>query len=302
MTGDKTLQDDVLAYFKEEAVVAGGIALQHYQQLQPGEIKTKSGPTDLVTIADLEISKHVVETVTRTFGNRVVLLTEESSRGFVHDQHNHQPIMLVDELDGTMGYSRGGEFCHLFALAESVHGEYIVTVGLVYNPLRQELHVATIDTDAIRIKNGIAQPTHVSQQKSIEPSASLIHARLNLSQRRDYIAKYATAMRAIKNLGEPRLDQAPHLYRGTIGLEAMDVAEGKVDALLYQRAANWDYAAPALITQQAGGRTYLLKTQEQMREGRPWCLQLMEPAAYYPAMFTNGRVDEALFEELRKST
>ena len=80
----------------------------------------------------------------------------------------------------------------------------------------------------------------------------------------------------------------------------MDIARGDVDVLLCAKAANWDYAGVSLILRQAGGQAYLARSISMLETPQLWTPQLDKPGKYYPAFFTNGKVDEALFKHMQR--
>jgi hypothetical protein len=103
-------------------------------------------------------------------------------------------------------------------------------------------------------------------------------------------------------LGERHSASIDRHSKFSCGLEIVDVARGDVDLFLIPRAGNWDYAAPSLILQQAGGRSYFARNPAEMGALKPWKLQLENPGAYYPAFFTNRAIDAEFKRVIRGLT
>lgn len=260
---------------------------------------------DIVTSVDLEISRYLLREKERVFGNRVLLLSEESSNWFRYAPGERRPVMVVDELDGTGPYSLGSpDFAHLFALAEHDGRKHIVTVGLINRPTINTVYAATADTDPVREvyhSHGHTEriPLHVTSEPFLLGKTRMkLHASPRMAA--EYRGHHPHVIAALEHLARRNTSDAQQ-STSVASLGVMNVADGVTDVFGIGMGANWDYAAPSLILWKAGGRAYILKEDGQLDRATPWSLQLDNPAGYYPALFTNGVVDRKLFEELRKN-
>lgn len=305
MKGDSVLRDEVLHYFRDQAPLMGAIAVKHFGHLDDTQSRAKEGHhDDPVTIADTEISDLIVHAVKNDFGTCVHLLTEESAPTFqIPDVNSVLPIMVIDELDGSLNFKEGREhFSILLGLAENIDGAYTMTVGLIYKPLTNEFFYATIDTDAIHLSPD-GQPTTIHISGTIDLVLNQTSVNVAIGRKTfpiNYSGEYYRVTEAMEAFELANQSQVDANSKFSCGLEVMDIVKGEVDVYLIAKAANWDYAASSLILQQAGGKAYTAKSLEQLINPVPWTLQLDRPAAYYPAFFTNGHIDASLIQYMRE--
>jgi len=92
------------------------------------------GDINLVTEMDTRAERVVVETLLQAFPDHGILAEEEATR------ENGSPFRwIIDPLDGTTNYAHGYP-CFSVSLALESDGE--VVVGVVYDPMRDELFSA----------------------------------------------------------------------------------------------------------------------------------------------------------------
>jgi len=92
--------------------VAQARILPRFQQLSEGEISTKSGPGDLVTIADIEAEEDLTRILKDLLPGSLVIgeeavSKEEISMGLLATESD--PIWVVDPVDGTNNFAGGNE-------------------------------------------------------------------------------------------------------------------------------------------------------------------------------------------------
>jgi fructose-1,6-bisphosphatase/inositol monophosphatase family enzyme len=308
MSNNQHFREETLDFFLEQAPIMGGIALSHYGNLSDDDVEDKEGHLhDPVIIADREISDYIVPLVSRVYGDRVALLTEESAKGFGYSQQQlvqmGKPVLIVDELDGSKNFKEGKEhFSVLFGLAEKTVNGYQMTVGLVYKLLTGEVYFATIDSDAkYRNREGAEDNLVVSDRDKLIVGESPVNVAVGRKTFPvDYPAEYYRVTEAVERFREAHRQQVDSYSKFSCGLEVMDVVRGDVDAFLCAKAANWDYAGASLILRQAGGEAYLAKSLGMLTSPQPWSLQLDMPGAYYPSFFTNKAIDQDLFMHLKE--
>jgi len=240
----------------------------------------------------------------KEFGDRLILLTEESVDKFKHsDIANLSTSMSVlDELDGSKNFKEGKEnFSILMGLAERWRNGYEVTVGLIYKPLTREFYFATIDSDAIHVtKDDEREVLQTSRNTDLILGKSSVNVAIGRKTFPiDYPEEYMILTDMIADFRSDNADQVAANSKFSAGLEIMDVASGKVDVYLSAKAANWDYAAAALILEQAGGCSYVVRDRSHIITPKTWSLQLDKPGAYYPAFFTNGHIDASFFKRMK---
>ena len=116
----------------EEAARAAGAILKRY--FHEGVVMRNKDIANLVSDADIEAERAIVEVIGRAFPDHEVL-GEEVHRGDVGAEH----LWVVDPLDGTNNYAH-----HVphFAVSIAYHHRGRPECGLVYNPMREEWHTA----------------------------------------------------------------------------------------------------------------------------------------------------------------
>jgi fructose-1,6-bisphosphatase/inositol monophosphatase family enzyme len=299
MVGEnKEFRQDTLAFFLGHAPVMGKIAMGHFGHLKPGDIELKEGHEhDLVTIADKEISRYIGSMIKKFYPGGLAVLTEETSKEFRADKlrTSRKPLMIVDELDGTVNFSNGNpEFSMLMALAEPGERGYEVTVGLVYKPFTEDFYYAVIGEDAVHCDaDGGLTKLCVSENDVMLPGetpAGIAAGRETFPI--DYPADYIRVTEVMERFRRVNLQVDEH-SKFSCGLEMVAVAKGVTDVYMCAKAADWDFAAASLILKQAGGKAYLAKSVDMMMRFQPLKLQLDEQF-YYPAFFTNGSIDKSL--------
>jgi len=207
-------------------------ALLRQKLFEPRELKLK-GFRDPVTDADVAAQQLITNLVRQHFPEHGFLAEEANSAlptaGPVH--------WIIDPLDGTSNYSRGiPEFC--VSIAVAFEGE--VVVGVIYDPMRDELfsgargHGCTLNRQPL-------------QPRTLPP---LDDALVSLDWgRQEEIrqAMFTTLGRFIHRVRSVRAI-------GTSALALAWVAAGRFDAYLNYHLSPWDFAAGYLLLQEAGGR------------------------------------------------
>jgi myo-inositol-1(or 4)-monophosphatase len=213
------------------AVRAGALLRSRYRD-RDHEVVFKS-EVDLVTATDREAEGLIVATIAEAFPEHGVVAEESLSRT---GQDDHR--WYVDPLDGTSNFVHG--YPH-FAVSIALARADDLLLGLVYDPLREEVFSATRGCGA-RL-NGI--PVGVSQVRTLEQSLLASGFAADRRHRADfYLAFWREALRRA------------HCVRraGSAALDLCYVASGRLDAFWEWKLKPWDLAAGRLIVEEAGGR------------------------------------------------
>jgi fructose-1,6-bisphosphatase/inositol monophosphatase family enzyme len=215
---------------------AATAVLPRYKALAKGDIRTKSGPNDLVTEADLHCQAILTETLGKLLPEAAVVGEEG---GGTEDEAcaaiaAAEWCWVIDPLDGThnFAHSRAG-FVVMVAL---VHGGE--TVGAwIHNPLGGETHVAVKGqgawSDLRRL--AAAQPGPLKQMTGVlyvgQRRAPALHARL----------------KSIAN------ELGPMSFLRSAGSEYLGLAAGRIHYAIFTRLLPWDHAPGVLSFCEAGG-------------------------------------------------
>lgn len=205
-------------------------ALQRAQLDQPRQIQWK-GAIDPVTEIDRESEALITEVLTRAFPG-YGFLGEESGALTLGKKR-----WIVDPLDGTTNYARRYPF---FAVSIALECEGLIEVGVVYNPVLDELFTAERSEGALL--NG--SPIRVSETAIVQQAVLATGFPYDAwTSSRDNAKEF---QRFIKQALSLRSD-------GSAALDLCHVACGRLDGYWELDLEAWDMAAGALIVQEAGG-------------------------------------------------
>jgi myo-inositol-1(or 4)-monophosphatase len=220
----------VLTDLEDLARRAGDILRQGYQREHQVRYK---GPIDLVTEVDHQSESFLLGEIQRRFaGSHIV--AEES--GITQGRPEH--LWYIDPLDGTVNYAHHIPlFC--VSIAYSSHGT--VSLGAVYDPLRDELFSAERGRGA-RLNGELIHASAATElQKSLLVTGFPYDAWHSPRNNFDYFVKFSKQSQGVRRLGSAALD-------------CCYVAAGRFDGFWELALNPWDVAAGGLIAQQAGAR------------------------------------------------
>jgi len=214
---------------------AGRVLRRHFRRLTHIDFKGQN-TADLITIADREAEAAIVQTIHRHFPDHAIL-AEESGESRPR-QEGIGTRWIIDPLDGTTNYSHG---LPIYSVSIAIEQEGRVVFGSVSNPQSGEMFVARRGGGATL--NG--RPIRVSSVASLDSSLMATGFPYDSRQRAD---RYLGFWRAI-------MMRAHGLRRlGTAAIDMCYVAAGIFDAYYEESLNPWDWAAGALIVEEAGGR------------------------------------------------
>jgi myo-inositol-1(or 4)-monophosphatase len=215
-----------------EVAVEGGKVLQHYWgKLQ--DIHDKAFAGDLVTEADRESEKKILDRLQRDFPQHAIL-SEEAGWSNIQTKDF---LWIVDPLDGTTNYTHQYP---LVAVSIALLFQSQPILGIVYNPIQQEMYCAAIGLGTTL--NGA--PVRVSKVNSI--SHSLLGTGFAYDRRETSDNNYAEFCH-ITNL-------AQGVRRGgSAALDMSYVAAGRLDGYWERGIMAWDVAAGVVLVREAGG-------------------------------------------------
>ena len=194
-------------------------------------VKEKGGIENIVTSADLEVQEFLTERLADLLPGSGFLCEEED----LSDLH-HEYLWIIDPIDGTANFARGNENC---CISVALVKDGAPLMGVVYSPWRDKLYSAEAGKGACR--NGT--PIHVSARPFEE--GILFSA---MSTYRKEFAK--TCSDIIYDL---YMESNDFRRSGSAAVELCQLAAGKAELYFEMRLMPWDYAAAALILQEAGG-------------------------------------------------
>ena len=131
--------------------------LPRFRRLDPGTVKTKSNPTDLVTEADTEAERMIKAEVERRWPGTLVVGEESvaADPALLGQLAGADVAITVDPVDGTANFAAG---LPLFAVMASIVVKGEVTAGIIYDPMGDDWILAElVYADAIRTSGRVAQ-------------------------------------------------------------------------------------------------------------------------------------------------
>ena len=213
---------------------AGEIIRRNIDRLDRVHIQAK-GEKDYVTSLDIEVEQHIINGLQKTYPQHS-FLSEESSGGKTATSPN-QPTWIIDPIDGTLNLTRA--LPHI-AISIAWMNKGKIEVGLVYDPLREEIFAAahsegaTLNNKRLRIR----KPRELHE--CLMGTGFPVREPELLPQQIQEFSNLLPKVCDIRRLGAAALDLA---Y----------VAAGRLDGYWERGLKIWDIAAGSLIVQEAGG-------------------------------------------------
>jgi fructose-1,6-bisphosphatase/inositol monophosphatase family enzyme len=216
---------------------AATYVLPRYKQLQAGDVSTKTGPSDLVTIADKESEKGMEERLLKLYPGSIIIGEEGVSEGRTDTKalaDKDKLIWVVDPVDGTYNFVHGKrEFGMLLACV--VNGE--IRHGWLYDILGDSMTVAEKGAGAFRDGVRIKTAAPKADLKDMIGHAGVKYFPPVL---RDNIKDLRTKTGSLHTLS-----CACHEY--------LRLASGQSDFGIYSKIRPWDHLAGVLAVREAGG-------------------------------------------------
>ncbi|MCC0095086.1 MULTISPECIES: inositol monophosphatase [Streptomyces] len=222
----------------EEAIrkAAAVEIMPRFRQLADHEVDQKSGPHDLVTVADRKAEEHLTASLTHLLPGSAVVGEEavHADPTVYGALRADAPVWIVDPVDGTRQFVAGDPaFCTLVALAH--RGE--ILASWTFAPALEELATAVRGQGAYvngeRIHSGSPRPGADLRVAMAHPLYTSEEDKAKLSR-----------------LDVPGVAARPC---GSAGLEYLKVARGEMDGLAFTWPSAWDHAAGLLLVAEAGG-------------------------------------------------
>ncbi|MEJ2758350.1 MAG: inositol monophosphatase family protein [Anaerolineales bacterium] len=222
----KPTLDDLIALAKG----AGEILRAGYHQTKQIDHKQE---IDLVTETDKASEDYILQQINERVP-RHHIVAEENGESAGDPDHT----WYIDPLDGTTNFAHG---LPIFSVSIAYAHQGVTTLGVVYDPIREELYRAELGQGAFL--NG--QRLHVSQQTELKqslvvtgyPYDRFTNPNNNLRHTQNFLMR----VQGFRRLGSAALDLC-------------NVASGRVDGYWEVYLERYDMAAGALIAEEAGAR------------------------------------------------
>jgi len=247
--------------------------MPRWRNLAGGDIREKSGPNDLVTVADEAAERRLAELLPDLLPGSVVIGEEsvEKDRALLGAIDGDAPVWIVDPVDGTKNFAEGKDrFCVMVAL--TLRGETVA--GAIHQPVEERTAVAARGEGAWMLSGAERQRLRVAAPAGIDAVEGSFNFRFFPEAVRPGIRERANAV-----LGER------HYRRGCAGFDYIQLAQGLWHYAVYWKNMPWDHAPGLLIHAEAGGYSARL-------DGRPY-----RPRELHGGLL--AAVDETGWREIR---
>ncbi len=221
---------DELTFATTLARSAGTTLTESYEKLDRIDYKSKR---DVVTNADYASERLVIDAIKDRFPGDAILAEESGDHaGVLRDDGSHNGrTWVIDPLDGTVNYANGIPY---YCVSIGLVVDDVPTVGVVFDPARDDLYSAVMDGPA-RL-NGEPIATSTKETLSDYVVSLAVIGRGGLARER----KIAPLIRI-------------HRRMGSAALALVYVANGRFDAFVQNGGLSpWDVAAAGLIAERAG--------------------------------------------------
>ncbi len=216
----------------EAAISAGAIVKNYWGKIEHYEEKGRAG--DLVTAADKAAEAAILKVLGRHVPDHGILAEESGTLG--GDRREY--LWAIDPLDGTTNFAHGYPVA---AVSVGLMIRGVPTVGVVYNPFRDELFRAAKGLGATLNRCPIA----VSQTEKL--ARSLL------------VTGFAYDRRETTDNNYAEFCYLTHLTQGVrrsgaAALDLTDVACGRLDGYWERGIHIWDIVAGIVLVEEAGGK------------------------------------------------
>ena len=218
-----------LAVAADAAVKAGKVLRDNVSGIRNISYK---GEINLVTEMDRLSEKTVVDTILRAFP-RHGILAEEDAR--IESESGY--LWVIDPLDGTTNYAHGYPN---FSVSIGLEHKGEVVVGVVYDPMRDELYTAQKGQGAFLNGNPIIVSKHDTLIRSLLATGFPYDRTTSAENNLNYFNALIMASQEVRRSGSASLDLC-------------NLAAGRLDGYWELKLQPWDVAAGSLIVREAGG-------------------------------------------------
>jgi len=250
---------------KSTILRAGKVLTRHF-----GKVSYKQKRrADLLTIADLESQKTILDAIRHAFPKDDYKAEEDEVK-----LTGAEYLWIIDPLDGTTNYAHGYP---VSCVSIGVLKNGTPQLGGVYDPFRKELFLAQRNKGATL--NG--KRLGVSKTNIITDSLLITGFAYDRAERADYyLARFKAFMKTSHDVRRS----------GSAAMDMAWIAAGRADGFWEYELNPWDVAAGLLLIQEAGGRV----TDFNGNEWKDWREMGKRTLA------TNGRIHASMLKILRR--
>ena len=213
------------------ARAAGDIIVRNMDRLDRIKIVTKQN-NDFVSQVDLMAEEAIISSIKQAYPDHGILAEESGTQS-----ENSEFQWIIDPLDGTTNYLHGFP---QFAVSIALKHKDRLEVGVIYDPISQELFTASRGNGAMLNEKKIRVTSHSGLENALIGTGFPYYDQ-------SYLDTYIETMKAL-------MQKTAGLRRpGSAALDLAWLAAGRIDGFWEFNLKAWDIAAGALIIREAGG-------------------------------------------------
>ena len=214
------------------------LVLPRYQNLLDGQIDTKSGPDDLVTVADREAEEWLTPRLLALKGEACIGEEAVAQSPALRNQAGSGIVWTVDPVDGTHNFVHGKEhFCMMVSLLE----DGIPQQAWLWHPLKEVLYYAKSGAGAFKIEGD--DVTRLSVSDTTLPLEQLVGEGSTKFLKPPFRGEFIERVKRIEN----------RISLRCAGVLAMKLAAGDIHFIMHGNCTPWDHAPVDLLCREAGG-------------------------------------------------
>lgn len=222
---------------------AGGLML-HARHIMAEE---KTDPRNVVTEYDRKVQQHMINTLSALIPEAHFFCEEMAHPDSLNVEH----VFIIDPIDGTMNFVHGfGHSCISCAYVRAG----VPSAGVVYNPYRDEMFSAVKDEGAFLNGRRIQAP-----DLPLEQCVTCFGS----SPYNDHLTDRTFAL--LRKAYTVSLDIR---REGAAALDLCSVAAGRAGLFYELELSLWDYAAGAVIAEEAGAKCFTCEGEALPYDGR----------------------------------
>lgn len=217
---------------------------------QTVHVDTKSSDTDLVTAIDHEAESHIIDQLGRLRpddvflgeegGRQAACIDSSSACASEIDLHEGRITWVIDPIDGTVNFLYGYPS---FAVSVAAQIGGVTVAGAVAEPMSGRCWSATKEHGSWL--DGI--PLQVSTQSRLDLALLATGFAYDARRRRRQAGMVWSVIESVRDIRRS----------GSAALDLCALASGWIDAYCEHGLSRWDWAAGALIAEEAGARVTL---------------------------------------------
>ena len=212
---------------------AGKILKKGFYSKKEVNFKAKK---DLVTKYDLAVEEFLKKEFSKYF-KEFNIIAEESNNSDIEFNNS----IIIDPIDGTTNFVNGVPHC---AISVGVYKDKKPYIGVVYNPILDELYFAKHKKGAFLNGKKIAVSSENSLQKSLLATGFPYSSGENTKDLKDVIKKIESIL--------PHCQDLRRL--GSASIDLCLVASGVYEGYYEMNLKPWDVSAGVIILSEAGGK------------------------------------------------